>query len=128
MLFYAIFTTKHSLSGSLAAKNDENSSPSLVYYVVPVAIALSVLLLVVLVLLVYLKQRRKGDPAGVTSAQVQNGSMLVVGTARLNKESIGKPRVSGPLDKVSCKTVRLPIGFGRRRLTKGPSSIAHCGI
>ena len=76
------------------------NAPSLVYYVVPVAIALSVLLIIVLILLVYLKQRRKSYPTRSPAGQVPNGSALVVDTARVSKEDIGSPRVPGPLDKV----------------------------
>ena len=87
------------------------SAPSLVYYVVPVAIALSVLLLVVLILLVYLKQRRKGDPADATAAQANNENTVVVGTARVSKQDIGSPRVPGPLDKVSSIRGMISVAF-----------------
>ena len=88
-----------------SAKVLKEKSPSLVYYVIPVAIALSVLLLVVLILLVYIKHRKKGDPADET-VQVPVDNTLSVSTVPVNtvivsKEEIGAPRVPGPLDKVS---------------------------
>ena len=99
------------------AKVLKEKSPSLVYYVIPVAIALSVLLLVVLILLVYIKHRKKGDPADKT-VQVPVDNTLSVNTVPVNtvivsKEEIGAPRVPGPLDKVSSSLGMLLFCYHR---------------
>ncbi|XP_065069610.1 inactive tyrosine-protein kinase transmembrane receptor ROR1-like isoform X3 [Rhopilema esculentum] len=95
----------------LSAKIASGSSPSLVYYVVPVAIVLSVLLLVVLVMLLYLKQQKKGESSSHSSAQVPNGDAVAVTTVKVSKDKIGSPRVPGPMDKQVPEVNNCSVNF-----------------
>eukprot|EP00794_Sanderia_malayensis_P007963 gene7963-8821_t len=94
----------------MSRANGENSSASLVYYIIPVAIAVSVLLLVILVLLVYLQHRKKTNSSALPNSQtkqqqqqeqqqhdvntMKSNSKVVVVESRLQESSIVESTLS----------------------------------
>ena len=87
--------------------HDESKTPSLVLYVVPTAVALSVILLMVLLILVYMKHR-KGDKEDSFTVQVPTcpeisslKSKSLGGSVQMSKEDVRETTFDGSINKVT---------------------------